>query len=167
MPQMPSLDDMKRMADKKAEPLLARLKTDPHNSTLLNQIGTLYKATHQFKEAADYYRKALDADPKTSLRARTSPRASSTRATPMAPSAAAAVAPLRSQGRQLPLQSGDDPAAGEERSSGRGHSLAEIAEVKSDLGPRKEDGRPETDCASQGTQGQRIAGRKTTSPQSQ
>jgi cytochrome c-type biogenesis protein CcmH/NrfG len=64
MPQMPSLDDMKRMADKKAEPLLARLKTDPRNSTLLNQIGTLYKATHQFKEAADYYQKALDADPK-------------------------------------------------------------------------------------------------------
>lgn len=64
MPQMPSLDDMKRMADKKAEPLLARLKTDPRNSTLLNQIGTLYKATHQFKDAANYYQKALDADPK-------------------------------------------------------------------------------------------------------
>jgi cytochrome c-type biogenesis protein CcmH/NrfG len=64
MPQMPSLDDMKHMADKKAEPLLARLKTDPHNSLLLNQIGTLYKATHQFKEAAEYYQKALEADPK-------------------------------------------------------------------------------------------------------
>ncbi len=63
-PQMPSLEDMKRMADKKAEPLLAKLKTDPNNSDLLNQIGTLYKATHQFKEAAGYYQKAVDANPK-------------------------------------------------------------------------------------------------------
>jgi cytochrome c-type biogenesis protein CcmH/NrfG len=65
-PQMarPSLEDMKRMADKKAEPLLAKLKTDPNNSQLLNQIGTLYKATHQFKEAAAYFQKAIDADPK-------------------------------------------------------------------------------------------------------
>jgi len=63
-PQMPSLEDMKRRADKKAEPLLAKLKTDPNNSDLLNKIGTLYKATHQFKEAAGYYQKAVDADPK-------------------------------------------------------------------------------------------------------
>jgi hypothetical protein len=28
----PTLDDMKRMADKKAEPLLAKLKTDPNNA---------------------------------------------------------------------------------------------------------------------------------------
>ena len=55
---------MKHMADKKAEPLLAKLKADPNNSTLLNQIGTLYKTTHQFKEAAGYYQKAVDADPK-------------------------------------------------------------------------------------------------------
>lgn len=64
VPQMPSLEDMKRMADKKAEPLLARLKTDPDNATLLNEIGTIYKATHQFKDAASYYQKALDHDPK-------------------------------------------------------------------------------------------------------
>jgi cytochrome c-type biogenesis protein CcmH/NrfG len=55
---------MKRMADKKAEPLLTKLKTDPNNSSLLNQIGTLYKATHQFKEAAGYFQRAIDADPK-------------------------------------------------------------------------------------------------------
>jgi len=63
-PQGPSLDDMKRMADKKAEPLLAKLKGDPNNSELLNQIGTIYKATHQFKEAAGYFQKAVAADPK-------------------------------------------------------------------------------------------------------
>ena len=62
--QMPSLDDMKRMADKQAEPLLEKLKGDPNNSSLLNQLGTLYKVTHQFKQAEDYYRKAVKADPK-------------------------------------------------------------------------------------------------------
>ena len=62
--QMPSLDELKHMADKKAEPLLAKLKNDPKNSDLLNQLGTLYKATHQFQEAAGYYQKAIEADPK-------------------------------------------------------------------------------------------------------
>ena len=60
----PSLEDMKRMADKKAEPLLAKLKTDPNNAETLNQLGILYKATHQFKEAEGYYEKSLQADPK-------------------------------------------------------------------------------------------------------
>ena len=62
--QMPSLDDMKRMADKQAEPLLQKLKNDPNNSSLLNQLGMLYKMTHQFKQAEDYYGKAVKADPK-------------------------------------------------------------------------------------------------------
>jgi cytochrome c-type biogenesis protein CcmH/NrfG len=61
---MPSLDQMKQMADKKAEPLLEKLKTDPNNSDLLIQVGTIYKATHQFKEAAGYYGKVLQVDPK-------------------------------------------------------------------------------------------------------
>lgn len=65
--QMPSLDQMKQMADKQAEPLLAKLKSDPNNSDLLNQIGTIYKATHQFKEATDYYQKAVQANPKNNL----------------------------------------------------------------------------------------------------
>lgn len=61
---MPSLEDMKHMADKQAEPLLAKLKSDPKNSALLNQIGMLYKAAHQFKDAEGYFQKAIDADPK-------------------------------------------------------------------------------------------------------
>src|SRR5579859_4916403 len=60
----PSLEDLKHMADTKAEPLLAKLKNDPNNSDLLNQLGTLYKATHQFQEAAVYYQKAIEANPK-------------------------------------------------------------------------------------------------------
>src|SRR5579862_5359770 len=56
---MPSLDDMKQMGDKGAEPLLAKLKADPNNADLLNQVGTVYRATHQFKTAIGYYQKSL------------------------------------------------------------------------------------------------------------
>jgi cytochrome c-type biogenesis protein CcmH/NrfG len=59
-----SLDDMKHMADMKAAPLLEKLKDDPRNSDLLIKVGNIYKATHQFNEAADYYDKALQVDPK-------------------------------------------------------------------------------------------------------
>jgi cytochrome c-type biogenesis protein CcmH/NrfG len=62
--QMPTLDQMKQMADKKAAPLLEKLKSDPTNSDLLLQVGNIYEATHQFKEAAGYYDKALQVDPK-------------------------------------------------------------------------------------------------------
>jgi cytochrome c-type biogenesis protein CcmH/NrfG len=62
--QTPTLDQMKQMADKKAEPLLEKLKSDPKNSDLLIQVGKIYLSTHQFKEAAAYYDKALQVDPK-------------------------------------------------------------------------------------------------------
>jgi cytochrome c-type biogenesis protein CcmH/NrfG len=61
---MPTLEEMKRMADKKAEPLLAQLKTDPKNVELLNKTALTYKAAHQFKEAITYFQKALEVDPK-------------------------------------------------------------------------------------------------------
>jgi len=62
--QMPSLDEMKRMADTKAAPLLEKLKNDPNNSDLLIQAGNIYMGTHQFKDAAGYYDKALQINPK-------------------------------------------------------------------------------------------------------
>lgn len=61
---MPSLEQMKQMADKKAAPLLEKLKSDPKNSDLLSQVGNIYKSTHQFKEALGYYNKAVEVDPK-------------------------------------------------------------------------------------------------------
>ena len=61
---MPTLEQMKGMADKQAEPLLAKLKTDPTNATLLNQVGTIYRSTHQFDKAIEYYEKSLQAAPK-------------------------------------------------------------------------------------------------------
>jgi cytochrome c-type biogenesis protein CcmH/NrfG len=59
-----TLEQMKAMADAKAGPLLEKLKKDPNNAALLAQVGTLYNATHQFKEAAGYYNKSLEIDPK-------------------------------------------------------------------------------------------------------
>jgi cytochrome c-type biogenesis protein CcmH/NrfG len=61
---MPSLEEMKQLADKKAAPLLEKLKSDPNNIDLLNQVGHIYQSAHQFKLAADYYSKALQAEPK-------------------------------------------------------------------------------------------------------
>ena len=62
--QMPSLEQMKHMADKQAEPLLTQLKNKPNDPALLVQIGDVYKSAHQFKEAADYYGKSLESNPK-------------------------------------------------------------------------------------------------------
>ena len=61
--RMPTLDDLKRMADKQAEPLVTKLKTDPKNVDLLYKTGLTYKAAHQFKEAITYFQKALEIDP--------------------------------------------------------------------------------------------------------
>ena len=60
----PTLDDMKHMADKTAEPLLAKLKADPNNAQLLNQVGIVYRRTHQFDQAETYFQKSLAIDPK-------------------------------------------------------------------------------------------------------
>jgi Tfp pilus assembly protein PilF len=61
---MTTLHDLKRMADKKAAPLLAKLKSDESNPQLANQIGLIYENAHQFKQAAGYFEKSLQHDPK-------------------------------------------------------------------------------------------------------
>jgi cytochrome c-type biogenesis protein CcmH/NrfG len=60
----PSLAQMKRMADKAAQPLVSKLKEKPNDTGLLIQTGNVYMGTHQFQDAIPYYRKALQADPK-------------------------------------------------------------------------------------------------------
>ncbi len=62
--RMPSLEQMRQMADAKAAPLIEKLKSDPNNSELLIEVGKIYNSTHQFKEAASYYDRALQVDPK-------------------------------------------------------------------------------------------------------
>ena len=62
--QIPTLERMKHMADVKAQPLLDKLKTDSTNAGLLVQIGNVYRSAHQFKDAAEYYGKSLQINPK-------------------------------------------------------------------------------------------------------
>jgi cytochrome c-type biogenesis protein CcmH/NrfG len=59
----PTLEQMKRMADKQVEPLLTQVKTDPNNAELLANIGNIYYDTHQFQAAIDYYQRALQIKP--------------------------------------------------------------------------------------------------------
>jgi len=61
---MPTMEQMKAMADVKATPLVEKLKTSPNDPKLLAQVAALYASTHQFKDAVSYYRKALQVDPK-------------------------------------------------------------------------------------------------------
>jgi cytochrome c-type biogenesis protein CcmH/NrfG len=62
--RMPSLEQMQHMADAQAQPLLEKLKTDPNDSAALSQLGAIYHTTHRFKQAAAFYSRAVDADPK-------------------------------------------------------------------------------------------------------
>ena len=59
-----TLEQMKQMADVQASTLIEKSKSDPKNTALLIQIAAIYQATHQFKEAASYFDKALKIDPK-------------------------------------------------------------------------------------------------------
>jgi cytochrome c-type biogenesis protein CcmH/NrfG len=61
---MPSLAEMHQIANRQAAPLLEKLKSDPNNTALLMKIGSVYHSAHQFKDAAAYYSKAVQADPK-------------------------------------------------------------------------------------------------------
>ncbi len=61
--RMPMLEQMKQAADRQAQPLLEKLKSDPNNAALLGQIGAVYDSMHQFTEGAVYYNRAVQADP--------------------------------------------------------------------------------------------------------
>ena len=69
-PKMPgahppmTMEQMKAMADRKAAPLLEKLKANPADAAALTQLGALYSSAHQFPQSAEYYRKALESDPK-------------------------------------------------------------------------------------------------------
>jgi len=62
--QMPTLDQINHMADQQAEPLLPQLKNNPNNADTLNKVAKIYESTHQFKDASDYFGKALAIHPK-------------------------------------------------------------------------------------------------------
>jgi tetratricopeptide (TPR) repeat protein len=51
---------MKHMADKQAEPLLAKLKTNPNDADTLADVGNIYYDTQNFREAIGYYQQSLN-----------------------------------------------------------------------------------------------------------
>ena len=59
----PSTDQMKKMADAQAAPLVEKLKADPNNPELLASIGNIYYDTQQYPAAIDFYQRSLKAQP--------------------------------------------------------------------------------------------------------
>jgi cytochrome c-type biogenesis protein CcmH/NrfG len=60
---------LRHMADKQAEPLLAELQTSPQDPELLTKLGNIYYETRNFKEAIEFYRRAVASRDSTSVRA--------------------------------------------------------------------------------------------------
>jgi cytochrome c-type biogenesis protein CcmH/NrfG len=59
----PTPEQLRHMAEKQAEPLLAELKSKPNDATLLSNIGNIFYDAQQFKDAIDYYNRSLQAEP--------------------------------------------------------------------------------------------------------
>src|SRR5215470_10885532 len=59
----PTTEQLRRMADKQAAPLLDALQKDQSNPELLAKIGNVYYDAQQFSVAIDYYQRALKAKP--------------------------------------------------------------------------------------------------------
>jgi cytochrome c-type biogenesis protein CcmH/NrfG len=59
----PTPEEMKRMADVQAAPLLEQLKSKPDDPALLANLGNIYYDTQQFPTAIDYYNRVLKLQP--------------------------------------------------------------------------------------------------------
>lgn len=59
-----SPEQLRHMADKTAEPVLAELKSKPNDPALLAKAGDVYYDAQQFPEAVKYYEASLKIDPK-------------------------------------------------------------------------------------------------------
>jgi len=59
----PSAQEFKQAADTQAAPLLARLKTEPTNATLLANLGNIYYDAKQYPQAIEYYERSLKSQP--------------------------------------------------------------------------------------------------------
>lgn len=62
--QTPTPAQMQKMADTQAAALIEKLKSDPANAELLQNIGNIYYDAQQFPTAIDYYQRALKVEPK-------------------------------------------------------------------------------------------------------
>lgn len=57
-------EQLRHMADKAAEPVLAELKSKPNDPALLAKAGNVYYDAQQYDEAVKYYESSLKLDPK-------------------------------------------------------------------------------------------------------
>jgi len=62
--QTPTPAQMLKMAETQAAALIEKLKSDPANAELLQNIGNIYYDAQQFPTAIDYYQRALKVEPK-------------------------------------------------------------------------------------------------------
>ncbi|MBZ5705964.1 MAG: tetratricopeptide repeat protein [Acidobacteriia bacterium] len=63
MGAQPTPEQMKKMADTQAAPMLEKLKSDPNNADLLANVGNVYYDTQQYPTAIDYYQRSLKVQP--------------------------------------------------------------------------------------------------------
>ncbi len=60
----PTPEQMQKMASAQAAPILAQLQSSPNDPKLLAEAGNVYYDTQQYKEAIDYYSRALKVQPR-------------------------------------------------------------------------------------------------------
>jgi cytochrome c-type biogenesis protein CcmH/NrfG len=60
----PTPEQLKHMAEKQVEPILAQLRNSSNDPRLLAQAGNVYYDAQQYRDAIDYYDRALRVDPK-------------------------------------------------------------------------------------------------------
>ncbi len=60
---MPSPEQLRKIADTQAAPLLESLKADPNNVELLIRLGNIYYDIKQYPTAIDYYERSLKLQP--------------------------------------------------------------------------------------------------------
>jgi cytochrome c-type biogenesis protein CcmH/NrfG len=60
----PSPEQLKKMAQTQAQPLINQLSSRPNDPVLLAQIGNVYYDAQQYKDAINYYQEAVKLDPK-------------------------------------------------------------------------------------------------------
>ncbi|HZU43689.1 MAG TPA: tetratricopeptide repeat protein [Terriglobales bacterium] len=59
----PTPEQMKKMADTQAAPLLKQIESDPNNAGLIAKVGNIYYDTQQYPVAIDYYQRFLKLQP--------------------------------------------------------------------------------------------------------
>jgi len=63
VPEQPTPEQLRHMADTQAAPLVAELDREPNNADLLYKVGNLYYDAQQYPDAVTYYERALKVNP--------------------------------------------------------------------------------------------------------